>query len=52
MKLEIGFGNGTQPIEVPDQNLKQILKLSDLPETEDEQVLIHRVWNIRSDRSV
>ena len=42
MKLEIGFGNGTQPIEVPDQNLKQILKLSDLPETEDEQVLIHR----------
>ncbi len=42
MKLELGFGNGTQSAEVPDRNLKQILKLSDVPDTGDEQVLIHQ----------
>lgn len=40
MKLELGFGNGTQSVEIPDRNLKQILKLKDLPETEEEQILI------------
>ena len=29
MKLELGFGNGTQSAEVPDRNLKQILDQTD-----------------------
>ena len=31
MKLELGFGQGTQPLEVPDQNVMGVLEPNPVP---------------------